>query len=69
MYAIRSYYASENSIDSTFSDGTNVLDLRGLGSNRTLVLVNGRRHVGGVQGTSSVDVGSIPMRLVRNNFV
>jgi len=62
--ALLSSVTSENSIDSTFSDGTNVLDLRGLGSNRTLVLVNGRRHVGGVQGTSSVDVGSIPMRLV-----
>ncbi|MDH3442159.1 MAG: TonB-dependent receptor, partial [Gammaproteobacteria bacterium] len=46
------------------SDGANVLNLRGLGSNRTLVLVDGRRHVGGVQGTASVDVGSIPMKLV-----
>lgn len=44
--------------------GSNVLSLRGLGSVRTLVLVNGRRHVGGVTGTSSVDVGSIPMKLV-----
>lgn len=44
--------------------GANVLSLRGLGSVRTLVLVNGRRHVGGVQGTSSVDVGSIPLKLV-----
>jgi len=49
---------------SEFTDGANVLNLRGLGANRTLVLVNGRRHVGGVQGASSVDVGSIPMRLV-----
>jgi len=44
--------------------GANVLDLRGLGSSRTLVLVNGRRHVAGVQGTGSVDVGSIPKALV-----
>jgi len=64
--ALLSSVTSENSIDAAaeFSDGTNVLDLRGLGSNRTLVLVDGRRHVGGVQGTASVDVGSIPMRLV-----
>ncbi|MDH5344789.1 MAG: TonB-dependent receptor, partial [Gammaproteobacteria bacterium] len=47
-----------------FTDGANVLNLRGLGANRTLVLVNGRRHVGGVQGASSVDVGSIPIQLV-----
>jgi len=64
--ALLSSVTSENSIDATveFSDGANVLNLRGLGSNRTLVLQDGRRHVGGVQGTASVDVGSIPMRLV-----
>ena len=48
---------SESSIDSGFSDGANVLSLRGLGSSRTLTLVDGRRHVGGVQGSSSVDIG------------
>src|SRR5689334_14167895 len=48
---------SEMSIlNSTLDLGANVLDLRGLGSARTLVLVNGRRHVAGVQGTGSVDV-------------
>ncbi len=64
--ALLSSVTSENSIDAAaeFSDGANVLDLRGLGSNRTLVLVDGRRHVGGVQGQAAVDVGSIPMRLV-----
>ena len=64
--ALLSSVTSENSIDAAveFSDGANVLNLRGLGSNRTLVLVNGRRHVGGVQGTASVDVGSVPIRLV-----
>ena len=36
---------SESSIDSGFSDGANVLSLRGLGSSRTLTLVDGRRHV------------------------
>ncbi len=40
------------------------LNLRGLGANRTLVLVNGRRHVAGVQGSASVDVGSIPSGLI-----
>jgi iron complex outermembrane receptor protein len=64
--ALLTSVTSENSIDAAaeFSDGANVLDLRGLGAQRTLVLVNGRRHVGGVQGTAAVDVGSIPTRLV-----
>jgi outer membrane receptor protein involved in Fe transport len=62
--ALLSSTTSDSSIDSAFADGANVLNLRGLGSNRTLVLVNGRRHVGGVQGSASVDVGSIPMKLV-----
>ena len=63
--ALLSSTTSESSIDDVdFSDGANILNLRGLGANRTLVLVDGRRHVGGVQGTAAVDVGSIPMRLV-----
>jgi len=62
--ALLSSTTSESSIDSALADGANVLNLRGLGANRTLVLVDGRRHVGGVTGSSSVDVGSIPMRLV-----
>ncbi len=40
-------------------NGINALDLRGLGANRTLVLVNGRRHVtSGASGT--VDTNVIP---------
>lgn len=54
---------AEQSIDNGI-DGQNTLNLRGLGAARTLVLVDGRRHVGGLQGSSSVDVGSIPMPLV-----
>ena len=50
--------------ETNVNDGANILNLRGLGANRTLVLVDGRRHVGGVQGAASVDVGSIPMRLI-----
>lgn len=44
--------------------GVGLLDLRGLGTERTLVLVNGRRHVSGVAGTASVDVSSIPVALI-----
>ena len=40
------------------------LSLRSLGSNRTLVLVNGRRHVAGVPGSAAVDVSSIPSSLI-----
>ena len=44
--------------------GINALDLRGLGTQRTLVLVDGRRHVPAVPGTSAVDVSTIPSGLV-----
>jgi iron complex outermembrane receptor protein len=63
--ALFSSTTSEGANDSAFANGTNVLNLRGLGANRTLVLVNGKRHVGGVGGASSVDVGSIPTKLLR----
>lgn len=43
-----------------FNVGTELVNLRGLGTQRTLVLVNGRRHVGGDPGTSSVDMNTIP---------
>lgn len=44
--------------------GLNELNLRNLGTNRTLVLVNGRRHVAGEANTAAVDVNSIPTDLV-----
>lgn len=44
--------------------GTNLLNLRSLGTSRTLVVVNGRRHIGSVAGSTSVDVGSIPTALI-----
>ena len=40
------------------------LDLRGMGTERTLVLVDGRRHVAGVPGSAAVDVSSIPAGLI-----
>lgn len=55
---------SEQSLDSGYGHGANILNLRGLGAERTLVLVDGHRHVGGLKGTSSVDIGSIPMPLL-----
>ena len=44
--------------------GTATLDLRNLGAERTLVLVDGRRHVAGLAGTGAVDVNTIPAALV-----
>jgi len=44
--------------------GLNLLNLRNLGATRTLVLVDGRRHVSANPGTSSVDVNTIPLALV-----
>ena len=57
--ALVSSLTAENS-----TTGANSLNLRGLGGERTLTLVNGRRHVAGFRGTQAVDVGTIPRALV-----
>ena len=44
----------------TSSVGIATVDLRNLGSNRTLILVNGRRYVSGSSGDSRVDLNTIP---------
>ncbi len=44
--------------------GINLLNLRNLGTERTLVLVNGRRHISGITGTASVDINTIPNALI-----
>jgi outer membrane receptor protein involved in Fe transport len=49
--------------------GLSLLNLRDLGSVRTLVLVDGRRHVGAVQGGLQVDVDSIPTLLVESTEI
>lgn len=49
-----------NSNFSTSSAGVSTLDLRNLGIDRTLVLVNGRRYVSGVPGSMAVDLNTIP---------
>lgn len=46
-------------------NGTATVDLRGLGSNRTLVLINGTRVVPTTSG-GSVDINSIPNALIQN---
>ncbi|MCM8729824.1 TonB-dependent receptor domain-containing protein [Hephaestia sp. GCM10023244] len=44
--------------------GSNLVDLRKLGYDRTLVLVNGRRQVPGAIGTNAVDLNAIPAPLI-----
>lgn len=46
------------------AQGASVPNLRGLGTNRTLTLQNGRRHVGGFGGSAAVDASTIPVSLI-----
>ncbi|WP_254602161.1 TonB-dependent receptor domain-containing protein [Sphingomonas bacterium] len=64
---IRSTYSQQNSTAGLGTTGLNVLDLYGLGPQRTLVLVNGRRHVApsilNLNG-QGVDINTIPNSLL-----
>ena len=55
-----------NSGDQGFigSTGLNLLNLRNLGTQRTLVLQNGRRHVPALPASGDVDVNTIPTDLI-----
>lgn len=53
-----------NTANAGFNIGTELINLRNLGAQRTLVLVNGRRHVAGDPGTSAVDLNSIPAGMI-----
>jgi iron complex outermembrane recepter protein len=48
----------------TLLAGLYTVDLRSLGSSRTLVLVDGKRYVSGLQGSSAVDISTIPTDLI-----
>ena len=48
----------------TSGNGVATVNLRNLGSSRTLVLVNGRRFVAGLAGTSAVDLNNIPTEFI-----
>ena len=51
--------------NSDFALGATRIDLRGLGAERTLVLLNGRRLPnGGIGGDDSVDIDSLPVALI-----
>src|SRR6202521_4652810 len=58
-------FAGQNSTVSNGADGTATVNLRGLGPQRTLVLINGRRLGPGVgSGTNVSDLNEIPAALI-----
>lgn len=59
-----SSYNSSGSRADIGTTGLNLLDLRNLGTQRTLVLIDGRRQVASVDGTQSVDINTIPTDLI-----
>lgn len=62
--SLRSTFSQGNSTRFIGTAGLNLLDLRGLGTDRTLVLVNGKRHVTASPGDYLVDVNTIPVDLL-----
>lgn len=62
--SLRSTYSQGNSTRFIGTAGLNFLDLRGLGVERTLVLVNGRRHITASPGDYLVDTNTIPSELI-----
>jgi outer membrane receptor protein involved in Fe transport len=64
--ALASTFSQSNSTRFLGTAGLSLVDLRALGTVRTLVLVNGRRHVGQdvLNNATSVDVNTIPTDLI-----
>lgn len=60
----RSIDTAGSNLENAQQTGANYLNLRNLGTSRTLVLVDGRRHVAGNPGTAAVDINTIPTDLV-----
>lgn len=68
---LRSTFGQQNSTVNLGTRGINLLDLRGLGTSRTLVLVNGRRHVGSdvLLNAVSPDINTIPVDLIERTEI
>lgn len=62
--SLRSTYSTANSTRFIGTTGLNLLDLRGLGVSRTLVLQNGKRLVSAQEGQNTPDVATIPSELL-----
>lgn len=60
----RPTFTSQNSGRFIGTAGLSILDLRGQGTARTLVLQNGLRHVTSQPGAQTVDVSTIPVDLI-----
>jgi outer membrane receptor protein involved in Fe transport len=56
--------SSTNSNFQTSANGVNTVSLRNLGTDRTLVLINGRRAVAGLPLTQIVDLNQIPTEMI-----
>lgn len=55
---------ASNTTNTVRNQGISTLSLRNLGTNRTLVLIDGHRQVGGQAGSSAVDVNTISTTLL-----
>ncbi|MEP7221455.1 MAG: TonB-dependent receptor [Novosphingobium sp.] len=64
--SLRTTFSQTSNTSTLGTTGLNLLDLRGLGTQRTLVLVNGRRHVAAdiLNNGVSVDINTIPTDLI-----
>src|SRR5438067_5542816 len=58
-------FASQGAAISNGASGTATVDLRGMGSSRTLVLVNGKRLPSGSATTTAADLNEIPSQLIQ----
>src|SRR4029079_8724891 len=66
---IRATFTQANSTRFIGTAGINALDLRGLGTQRTLVLVNGRRVITATPGINRPDVNTIPIDLIERTDI
>ncbi|GGB29303.1 TonB-dependent receptor [Sphingomonas metalli] len=57
--------ARTNSAFLTSGTGVATVDLRNLGTDRTLVLINGRRVVAGLPGSATVDLNVVPVQFLQ----
>ena len=62
LQAIPSAGSAINTNNNNGGNGTTTINIRGIGSNRTLVLVNGKRWAPGLTG--SVDLNNIPSSII-----
>lgn len=58
-------YQMGTSTNNGSANGQKKIDMRGLGFNRTLVLINGRRTIGDVNGDGAVDLNTVPEALIK----